>query len=74
VNTTTKARLKDPITLAGELAANLAQDLILKANGSRVMPLGYGLNVNMPYIIIFDNDSCINPLFIHTRLTGDAWR
>jgi hypothetical protein len=38
-----------------------------------VLPLDYGLNVNMPYITSFDNDTCINPPFIHTRLTGDAW-
>ena len=73
VNTTTKAGLKDPATIAGELAANLVQSLIAKAKGGRVLPLGYGLNVNMPYITSFDNDSCADPLFIHTRLTGDAW-
>jgi len=73
VNVTTKARLKDPATIAGELAANFAQSLITQANGSRVLPLGYGLNVNMPYITSFDNDSCIDPPFIQTRLTGDAW-
>jgi 5'/3'-nucleotidase len=73
VNTTTKARLKDPATIAGELAASLVQSLILKANGEKVLPLGYGLNVNMPYITSFDNDSCIIPPFIHTRLKGDAW-
>jgi 5'-nucleotidase len=72
VNTTTKAGLKDPATLAGELAANLAQSLVIKANGSHVLPLSYGLNVNMPYITSFDNDSCIDIPFIHTRLTGDA--
>ena len=48
VNTTTKAGLKDPATIAGELAANLVQNLIVKASGSRVLPLGYGLSVNMP--------------------------
>jgi 5'-nucleotidase len=73
VNTTTEAGLKDPATLAGELAASLTQSLILKAKGSRALPLGYGLNVNMPYITSFGSDSCIGPPFIHTRLTGDAW-
>ncbi|KUJ16008.1 sure-like protein [Mollisia scopiformis] len=73
VNTTTKAGLKDPATIAAELAANLVQSLVAKANGSRILPLGYGLNVNMPYITSFDNSSCVDPPLIHTRLTGDAW-
>lgn len=73
VNTTTKAGLKDPATITGELAASLVQSLIVNANWGRVLPLGYGLNVNMPYITSFDNDACVDPPFIHTRLTGDAW-
>ncbi|PMD45504.1 sure-like protein, partial [Hyaloscypha variabilis F] len=40
----------DPAKIASSLAANLVQSLIVKASGSRVLPLGYGLNVNMPYI------------------------
>jgi 5'-nucleotidase len=72
VNTTTKAGLPDPATIAGRLAANLAQQLILNANGGRILPLGYGINVNIPYITSFTNASCINPPFIQTRLTGGA--
>lgn len=72
VNETTKAGLKDPATIAGELAANMVQSLISKANGTRILPLGYRLNINMPYITSFDNGSCVNLPFIRTRLTGDA--
>jgi 5'-nucleotidase len=73
VNTTTKAGLKDPATMAGELAANLAQQLIKNApKGGRLLPLGYGISVNIPYITSFTNSSCINPPFINTRLTGGA--
>jgi 5'-nucleotidase len=42
VNTTTPAGLKDPATIAGELAANLAQHLIVKANGGRICRWGMG--------------------------------
>ncbi|RDL41278.1 SurE-like protein [Venustampulla echinocandica] len=75
VNTTTSAGLKDTATIYGELAANLAQQLITnvaKKGGGRLLPPGYGINVNMPFITSFTNDSCINPPFIHTRLTGGA--
>ena len=71
-NTTTAAGLQDPATIAARLAANLAQGLIDKANGSRILPLGYGLSVNIPYITSFKDDSCVNPPFILTRMTGGA--
>jgi 5'-nucleotidase len=71
-NTTTAAGLKDPATIAGELAANLAQQLINNSKGARLLPLGYGISVNIPYITSFTNSSCVNPPFIQTRLTGSA--
>jgi len=75
VNTTTAAGLKDPATIMAELSANLAQQLITNAQKkglSRLLPLGYGLNVNIPLISSFTDSSCIDPPFIQTRLTGSA--
>jgi 5'-nucleotidase len=72
VNATTSAGLKDPATIAGELAANLAQQLITNAKGGRILPLGYGVSVNIPYITSFTNNSYIDPPFIQTRMTGGA--
>lgn len=73
VNDTTPAGLPDPATIAGRLTANLAQTLITASNGERVLPLGYGLNVNLPKISSYTDDTCLNPPFIHTRLTGGAY-
>lgn len=72
LNASTKAGLLDPATITGRLAANLAQGLVEKANGSRILPLGYGLSVNIPYITSFSNTSCVNPPFILSRQTGGA--
>jgi 5'-nucleotidase len=43
VNATASAGLKDPATITGELAANLAQQLITNVKGGRILPLGYGV-------------------------------
>jgi 5'-nucleotidase len=72
VNASTTAGLLDPATIMGKLAANLAQAMITKAAGTRILPLGYGLNVNIPFITSFTNTSCVNPPFIRTRMTGGA--
>ncbi len=74
VNASTKAGLQDPATIYGRLAANLAQAFIdkAKASGGRILPLGYGINVNIPLISSFTNDSCVNPPFVLTRFTGGA--
>lgn len=75
VNTTTKAGLKDPATIMAQLSANLVQQLIENVaarGGGRLLPLGYGLNVNIPLITSFTDSSCVNPPFIQTRLTGAA--
>jgi 5'-nucleotidase len=45
----------------------------VKANGARILPLGYGLNVNFPYITSQVNTSCVNPPFIQSRMTEDAY-
>ncbi|EFX02272.1 acid phosphatase [Grosmannia clavigera kw1407] len=71
-NTSTLAGLQDPATIAGRLAAALAQAFIDKAAGGRILPVGYGINVNLPYITSFSNDSCVNPPFVLTRMSGGA--
>lgn len=68
----TAAGLLDPAVIYGRLSANLAQAFITKANGGRVLPLGYGVNVNIPLITTFKDSSCANPPFILTRFTGGA--
>lgn len=41
-------------------------------SGQRLLPIGYGISVNTPYITSLANDSCVNPPFIQSRLTGAA--
>ena len=49
------------------------QQIIKKAGKKdRLLPLGYGINVNYPEITSLENDSCIAPPFLQTRLTGGA--
>ncbi|KAI9744734.1 MAG: hypothetical protein M1818_001659 [Claussenomyces sp. TS43310] len=73
VNTSgTAVGLRDPNTISGQLAANLAQTLIKGANGGRLLPLGYGLSVNIPKITSLTSSACIDPPFIHARMTGGA--
>ncbi|VUC29605.1 unnamed protein product [Clonostachys rosea] len=71
-NKSTAAGLQDPAVITGRLAANLAQSFITKAAGKRILPLGYGVNVNIPYITSFTNNSCVNPPYILTRMTNGA--
>lgn len=40
--------------------------------GERLLPSGYGISVNTPYITSLDNDSCVAPPFYHTRMNGGA--
>jgi 5'-nucleotidase len=75
VNETTPAGLKDPATIYGQLAADLAQQLITngaKTGGGRLLPYGYGINVNIPVITSYKDSSCIAPKYFHSRLTGGA--
>ncbi|RVD90411.1 uncharacterized protein DFL_001377 [Arthrobotrys flagrans] len=74
VNTT-----NDLATILGKLATKVVGRLEAKANGenSRLLPYGYGLNVNFPYIstkptALSDGVSCIKPPSVYTRLTGGA--
>jgi 5'-nucleotidase len=46
--------------------------LIANFKEGRLLPLGYGVSVNIPYITSFTNNACINPPFIQTRMTGGA--
>lgn len=72
VNTITVVGLQDPATITARLSASLAQQLITNAKGGRILPLSYGLNVNIPLITSFTNNSCVNPPIIQTRMTGGA--
>lgn len=73
VNASTKVGLQDPATITAHLAAALVQSMIDKAAGSPVLPKGYGLSVNMPYITSFSSDTCTNPPFVLTRMaTNDT--
>ncbi|CAK7273192.1 hypothetical protein SEPCBS119000_005524 [Sporothrix epigloea] len=76
IQASTSAGLQDPATIMGRLAATLAQAFIDKASranhtfGGRVLPLGYGVSVNLPLISSFTDDSCVNPPFVRARMTG----
>lgn len=73
INKTTPSGSPDPATIQATLAVNLVQQLIKNtAPGKRVLPLGYGINVNTPVITSLTNNSCINPPYIQTRFTGSA--
>jgi 5'-nucleotidase len=74
VNQTTAAGLKDPATISAELSLSLVEQVVKNApKGQKILPLGYGLNVNYPSITSFTNNSCICPPFVQTRLTGGAF-
>ena len=79
VNGTTAAGLQDPATITGRLAAALTQALITKSappssssntSSARVLPLGYGLSVNIPLITSLASSDCVNPPFVLARMTG----
>jgi 5'-nucleotidase len=50
------------------VATKLVNQLAGKGSGGRLLPLGYGVNVNLPLL----NSTCSNPVYIQTRLTGGA--
>ncbi|OCT51594.1 Acid phosphatase [Cladophialophora carrionii] len=71
INKTTPSGHPDPATIQAQLATNLVNQLVNATRGKdRILPLGYGLNVNTPFITSLTNDSCVNPPFIQTRLGG----
>jgi len=59
----------DIATLNAQAAVKLVNQLVGKGTSDgRILPLGYGLNVNLPLL----NSSCSDPTFVQTRLTGGA--
>jgi 5'-nucleotidase len=50
------------------VAVKLVNQLAGKGSGGRLLPLGYGVNVNLPLL----NSSCSSPIYVQTRLTGGA--
>ncbi|KAJ9624745.1 hypothetical protein H2204_010647 [Knufia peltigerae] len=74
INETTKSGQPDPATIHAQLAVSVVNALVNgTAPGKRLMPLGYGLNVNFPFITSLTNDSCVAPPLIQTRLNGGAF-
>ena len=74
INKTTPSGYPDPATIQGKLAANIMSEIINATKpGARIMPVGYGINVNTPFITSLTNDSCVNPPFVQTRMTGGAF-
>ncbi len=72
VNASTKVGLQDPATITARLATSLVQSMIDKAAGSPLLPKGYGMTVNMPYITSFASDKCTNPPFMLTRMGANT--
>ncbi|KAK5016901.1 survival protein sure-like phosphatase/nucleotidase [Cryomyces antarcticus] len=72
VNQNTASGFPDPATILANLSTKLVTQMAGKANGSQLLPPGYGINVNYPTISSTTDDSCIQPPFIHTRMTGGA--
>lgn len=73
INKTTPSGYPDPATIQAQLAVNVVQTLIKNTKpGERLLPLGYGITVNTPFITSLTNDSCVDPPYIQSRLTGGA--
>ncbi|EXJ85287.1 hypothetical protein A1O3_05962 [Capronia epimyces CBS 606.96] len=74
INKTTTTGHPDPATIHGQLAVDIVNQLIKGTKpGERLLPLGYGINVNAPFITSLTNDSCVSPSFVQTRFTGGAF-
>lgn len=74
INATTASGHPDPATIQAQLAFNLVEQLVKATKpGQPIMPPAYGIGVNTPYITSLTNDSCVDPPFIQTRLTGGAF-
>ncbi|EXJ86076.1 hypothetical protein A1O1_06445 [Capronia coronata CBS 617.96] len=73
INQTTVSGYPDPATIHAQLAVDIVTQLVGASKpGERLLPLGYGISVNAPFITSLTNDSCISPSFIQTRITGGA--
>ena len=74
INSTTKSGYPDSATIQAQLAATFVSQLINSTKpGHPILPPGYGISVNTPYITSLTNDSCVDPPFIQTRFTGGAF-
>jgi 5'-nucleotidase len=66
---TTLTNTTNPATWAAELSVELVERLVNNTKaGERLLPLGYGLNVNYPPL----NSSCQSPPFIQSRFSGGS--
>jgi len=73
INATTPSGYPDPATIQAQLAVDIVNSLVNSTRaGERILPLGYGVSVNTPFITSLTNDSCVAPPFIQSRLTGGA--
>ncbi|KAK3081931.1 hypothetical protein LTS18_011409 [Coniosporium uncinatum] len=59
----------NPATYAAQVAADIVQGILeATPEGQAVLPLGYGINVNIPAL----NDTYQSPPVVKSRLTGNA--
>jgi 5'-nucleotidase len=68
INASTKVGLQDPATITARLVSSLVQAFISRAAGSPILPKGYGVSVNLPYITSDTSDACTNPPFVLARM------
>lgn len=65
--------MPDPATIQAQLAVSIVDQLAKTTKaGERIFPLGFGLNVNTPYITSLVNKSCVAPKFYQSKLVGGA--
>ena len=58
----------DPAALAAKVSFEVVNEFIKNTpNGQQILPLGYGVNVNIPELV-----NSTMPLVVKTRLTGNA--
>jgi 5'-nucleotidase len=58
----------DVATLNAKVAVKVVNQLATAVTSGRLLPLGYGVNVNIPLL----NSTCSNPNYVQSRLTGGA--
>jgi 5'-nucleotidase len=74
INKTTPSGHPDPAIINAQLAHTVVSQLINNTKaGEPLLPPGYGISANTPYITSLTNDSCVAPPFIQTRFTGGAF-
>ena len=72
IEATTKSGYPDPATINAQLSVNIVNQLARNGNPSQLRPYGYGITINYPEITSLTDDSCVNPPFFQTRMTGGA--